>query len=259
MLIGLKLPPQVKAEMLLEHGVDISTSTAQRRLRESGLHGRKARRKPHLIPAHKRARLEFARAHKDWTASQWLVSPLLGNSPYTFAVAASTVVGIGPYSSPITASTDGPGVLLNCPSSQSRNTARTWRGYFHLYSSEKIEREWVARTQSQTKATPHSCAQESATGIRKGPQRLDSFSVASFSSTGKLTVYICSGSEYSCWHWTIQQSHYSIYRRARCVASLDTMSFSVTSLASCCTGVMEGLREVKGRGGISQTLASRKR
>ena len=41
-----------------------------------------------------------------------IVSPLLGNSPYTFAVAASTVVGIGPYSSPITASTEGPGVLL---------------------------------------------------------------------------------------------------------------------------------------------------
>ena len=66
-----KTAPQVKAEMLLEHGVDISTSTAQRRLRESGLHGRKARRKPRLSPAHKRARLEFARAHKDWTASQW--------------------------------------------------------------------------------------------------------------------------------------------------------------------------------------------
>ena len=29
-----KTAPQVKAEMLLEHGVDISTSTAQRRLRE---------------------------------------------------------------------------------------------------------------------------------------------------------------------------------------------------------------------------------
>ena len=65
-----KTAPQVKAEMLLEHGVDISTSTAQRRLREG-----------------------------------------------------------------------------------------------------------VAWTQSQTKATPHSCAQESTNGIRKGPQRLDSFSV----------------------------------------------------------------------------------
>ena len=39
------------------------------------------------------------------------VSSLLGNSQYSFAVAASTVVGIGPYSSPsITAQTLRPGI-----------------------------------------------------------------------------------------------------------------------------------------------------
>ena len=66
-----KTAPQLKAEMNLEYGVQVSTSTAQRRLREAGLFGRKPRRKPRLTPAHKRARLDFAREHKDWTMSQW--------------------------------------------------------------------------------------------------------------------------------------------------------------------------------------------
>ena len=51
--------------------MDISTSTAQRRLREAGLHGRKARRKPRLTAAHRRARLLFAHEHKNWTSEQW--------------------------------------------------------------------------------------------------------------------------------------------------------------------------------------------
>ena len=50
--------PQLNAEMRLEHGVVISTSTTQR-LREVGLHGRKPRKKPRFPPLHKRARLEL--------------------------------------------------------------------------------------------------------------------------------------------------------------------------------------------------------
>ena len=57
--------------MRSEFLVDISTSSTQRRLRGAGLHGRKARKKPHLTVAHRRARLCFARDHKDWTAEQW--------------------------------------------------------------------------------------------------------------------------------------------------------------------------------------------
>ena len=57
--------------MRSKFSVDISTSTTQRRLREAGLHGCKARKKPHLTVAHRRARLCFARDHKDWTAEQW--------------------------------------------------------------------------------------------------------------------------------------------------------------------------------------------
>ena len=57
--------------MRSEFSVDISTSSTQRRLREAGLHGRKARKKLHLTVAHRRARLCFARDHKYWTAEQW--------------------------------------------------------------------------------------------------------------------------------------------------------------------------------------------
>ena len=57
--------------MQIEHGVNASTSTIQRRLREAGLNGRKARSTPHLTARHKKAHLEFARVHKDWTAEQW--------------------------------------------------------------------------------------------------------------------------------------------------------------------------------------------
>ena len=66
-----KTAPQIKAEMLIEHGVSVSSSTARRRLREAGLFGRKPRRKPRLTSKHKKARLVFAKAHKDWTAEQW--------------------------------------------------------------------------------------------------------------------------------------------------------------------------------------------
>ena len=66
-----KTAPEIKADMQIEHGVSISTSTTQRRLREAGLNGRKPRKKPSLTARHMKARLEFARAHKDWTAEQW--------------------------------------------------------------------------------------------------------------------------------------------------------------------------------------------
>ena len=48
-----KTAPQIKAEMNLEYGVQVSTSTAQRRLREAGMFGRKPRKKPRLTLAHK--------------------------------------------------------------------------------------------------------------------------------------------------------------------------------------------------------------
>ena len=66
-----KTAPQIRSEVMSEHSIEISTSTTQRRLRDAEIFGRKARKKPCLTPTCKRARLAFARAHKDWTAEQW--------------------------------------------------------------------------------------------------------------------------------------------------------------------------------------------
>ena len=66
-----KTAPEIKAKMQLEHGVSVSISTTRRRLREAGHIGRKPRKKPRLTWQNKKARVEFARTHKDWTAEQW--------------------------------------------------------------------------------------------------------------------------------------------------------------------------------------------
>ena len=49
---------------------DISTSTVQRRLCESGLHGRIAAKKPQLKDTNKK-RLAWAKKHEQWTLDQW--------------------------------------------------------------------------------------------------------------------------------------------------------------------------------------------
>lgn len=50
----------------------ISTSTVQRRLCESGLHGRIAAKKPLLKDTNKKKRLAWAKKHEQWTLD-WLV------------------------------------------------------------------------------------------------------------------------------------------------------------------------------------------
>ena len=49
----------------------ISISTVQRRLRESGLHGRIAAKKPLLKDANKKKRLVRAKKHDRWTLDRW--------------------------------------------------------------------------------------------------------------------------------------------------------------------------------------------
>ena len=49
----------------------ISTSTVQRRLRESGLHGRIAAKKPLLKDTNKKKRLAWAKKHEQWTLDWW--------------------------------------------------------------------------------------------------------------------------------------------------------------------------------------------
>ena len=49
-----KTATQIRAEVLSEYSLILSTSTVQRRLRGAGLFGRKPRRKPRLTSKHKR-------------------------------------------------------------------------------------------------------------------------------------------------------------------------------------------------------------
>ena len=49
----------------------ISTSTVQKRLRESGLHGWIATKKPLLKDTNKRKRLAWAKKHEQWILDRW--------------------------------------------------------------------------------------------------------------------------------------------------------------------------------------------
>ena len=49
-----KTAHQIKSELSSSHNLILSTSTTQRRLREAGLYGQKARKKPRLTLLHKR-------------------------------------------------------------------------------------------------------------------------------------------------------------------------------------------------------------
>ena len=66
-----KTASEIRAEMQIKHRVNVSSSTARRRLREAGLNGCKSRQKPRLTSRHKKARLQFVRSHKDWSARMW--------------------------------------------------------------------------------------------------------------------------------------------------------------------------------------------
>ncbi len=52
-------------------GVTISRDTIRRTLQRNGMHGRRPRKKPLLKPRHKKARLQFARAHADKDEDYW--------------------------------------------------------------------------------------------------------------------------------------------------------------------------------------------
>ena len=62
---------QLKQRWRTEHGVEASVSTVKSRLRDAGLFGRIAVKKPLLTARHRRTRLEFAQEHRDWTVEQW--------------------------------------------------------------------------------------------------------------------------------------------------------------------------------------------
>ena len=61
----------LKREWQDTSGVCSSARTVKRRLDETGLHGRVARKKPLLTEQHKRVWLAWAKERKDWTLHEW--------------------------------------------------------------------------------------------------------------------------------------------------------------------------------------------
>ncbi len=62
---------QLSKEVESQTGVTISHDTIRRTLQGNGMHGCRPRKKPLLKPRHKKARLEFARAHADKDEDYW--------------------------------------------------------------------------------------------------------------------------------------------------------------------------------------------
>jgi transposase len=62
---------QLVQDALTVHGITISRYTAQKLLHELGLKARRTIKRPLLTREHKRRRLEFATAHRYWTAEDW--------------------------------------------------------------------------------------------------------------------------------------------------------------------------------------------
>ena len=56
---------------LLEEGIDISSATLRRRLYEANLKSRRPAKKPKLTAKMRKARLEFAKAHQNYTVADW--------------------------------------------------------------------------------------------------------------------------------------------------------------------------------------------
>jgi transposase len=65
--------PQMVSRTLVSEwsGVQTSSRTVRRRLQRAGLCGHVATKKPSLKKHHRRARLQFAQAHLNWSVEQW--------------------------------------------------------------------------------------------------------------------------------------------------------------------------------------------
>lgn len=61
----------IRREMDTTHGVKLSPSTVQRRLRSAGLLGRRPAKKPLISLKNRLARVAFAKKHLHWTSADW--------------------------------------------------------------------------------------------------------------------------------------------------------------------------------------------
>lgn len=62
---------QLNQELERTRGVNVSSDTVRRRLKEVGIQPKRAATGPKLSREHKEKRLRFAREHADWTPEQW--------------------------------------------------------------------------------------------------------------------------------------------------------------------------------------------
>lgn len=63
--------PEVRSQFNSNRNRSVSVTTVKRRLRAAGLMGRVAVRKPLLRQQNRRKRLQWAKAHKNWTLEDW--------------------------------------------------------------------------------------------------------------------------------------------------------------------------------------------
>ena len=66
-----QLRKKIRNELKNQTGVEVSTKTIQRRLREKGIEWRKKSKKPYVSEKNWIARLKFAREHAGWSIEQW--------------------------------------------------------------------------------------------------------------------------------------------------------------------------------------------
>lgn len=66
-----KSASRLNAEMRVDHGVSMSVTTTKKRLKDSVLSARRPVKKPLVSKKNRKARLEFAKSHLDWTTQQW--------------------------------------------------------------------------------------------------------------------------------------------------------------------------------------------
>jgi transposase len=62
---------QLERELVDTTGIELSTETVRRALKENGLKAASKKKKPRLLPTHKRQRLDFAIRHQHWTVEDW--------------------------------------------------------------------------------------------------------------------------------------------------------------------------------------------
>ena len=66
-----RLSSNLLRKHMLPHGIQLSSRTVRRRLLEFDRPARRMVRKPILTRAMKKRRLEFAKAHRNWTVDDW--------------------------------------------------------------------------------------------------------------------------------------------------------------------------------------------